>query len=244
LTNLVPGSWISANFNMLNTHDNLGGTRPYTTHMNVPRYGLSVNPFYPVLKEGFLRNLTLDFLLSYNMRSSDDWARTVDKKYRSLSLSAIQRMGEFYLTLGQDEQRDLDFTFNGTSRRGHVTDLSLRWRPRGGILSFPLSPIVGVIPKEATAGALIAVGIMMCGVHVTKGSGIDLNNPEEAWPIVTTFIVMPLTYSITNGIGAGFIVYTLARLIQGKRDHVMMYVASAAFVVYFLMDFLKATFGI
>ena len=112
------------------------------------------------------------------------------------------------------------------------------------LVFMPLSPIVGVIPKEATAGALIAVGIMMCGVLVTKGGSIDLNNPEEAWPIVTTFIVMPLTYSITNGIGAGFIVYTLARLIQGKRDHAMMYVASAAFVVYFLMDFLKATFGI
>ena len=116
-----------------------------------------------------------------------------------------------------------------------------------GLLFFlflPLAPIVGIVPKEATAGALVAVGIMMCGVLVNRDGRIDLTEPEQAWPVVTTFIVMPLTYSITNGIGAGFIVYTLVRLIQGKRDHWMMYVSSAAFVLYFLQAYLNAAFGI
>jgi len=102
------------------------------------------------------------------------------------------------------------------------------------LLFLPLFPIAGIVPKEATAGALIAVGIMMVGVLVNRESALDLTDPATAWPIVTTFIMMPLTYSITNGIGAGFIVYTLVRLIQGKRDHAMMYVASAAFLLYFL----------
>ena len=75
---------------------------------------------------------------------------------------------------------------------------------------------------------------MMCGVLVNKDDGVDLRDPSVAWPIVVTFIVMPLTYSITNGIGAGFIVYVLVRLIQRQRDHWLMYVCAAAFVLYFL----------
>jgi adenine/guanine/hypoxanthine permease len=112
------------------------------------------------------------------------------------------------------------------------------------ILFMPLAPIVGVVPKEATAGALIAVGVMMCGVLVNREDGLDLTHPEEAWPVVTTFMVMPLTYSITNGIGAGFIVYTLIRLIKRQRDSWVTYVATAAFMVYFLRGLLGAKFGI
>jgi AGZA family xanthine/uracil permease-like MFS transporter len=100
-----------------------------------------------------------------------------------------------------------------------------------------------MVPKEATAGALIAVGVMMCGILVSPGSGVDLSEPEEAWPVVITFIVMPLTYSITNGIGAGFIVYTLVRLIRRQRDSWVMYVAAAAFLVYFLRGSLTGLFG-
>jgi AGZA family xanthine/uracil permease-like MFS transporter len=112
------------------------------------------------------------------------------------------------------------------------------------LLFMPLAPLVGVVPKEATAGALIAVGVMMCGVLVNRESALDLNDPEQAWPVVTTFIVMPLTYSITNGIGAGFIVYTAVRLLKGHRDSPVIYVASAAFVLYFLRDLLAVAFGI
>jgi len=111
------------------------------------------------------------------------------------------------------------------------------------LVAMPFAPLVGVVPKEATAGALIAVGVMMCGVLVNREGGVDLTQPEEAWPVVTTFVVMPLTYSITNGIGAGFLVYTLVRLVRRKRDSLLMYAASAAFLVYFLRGALTAWLG-
>jgi AGZA family xanthine/uracil permease-like MFS transporter len=110
------------------------------------------------------------------------------------------------------------------------------------LVFLPFYPIAGIVPAQATAGALIAVGIMMIGVLVNKNEPLDLTDPETAWPIVMTFIVMPLTYSITNGIGAGFIVYTLVRLIKGKRDGVMLYIASAAFLIYFLQAALLGLF--
>ncbi len=106
------------------------------------------------------------------------------------------------------------------------------------LLFLPFAPIAGIVPQQATAGALIAVGIMMVGVLVNKNEPLDLTNPELAWPVVVTMVVMPLTYSITNGIGAGFIVYTIVRLVKGQRDSAMLYVASAAFLLYFLQNVL------
>ena len=111
------------------------------------------------------------------------------------------------------------------------------------LLAMFLAPIAGIVPAQATSGALIAVGIMMIGVLVNKNDPLDLTDPETAWPIVTTFIMMPLTYSITNGIGAGFIVYTIIRLVNGKRDSAMLYFASAAFLLYFLQSALIPLFG-
>jgi adenine/guanine/hypoxanthine permease len=112
------------------------------------------------------------------------------------------------------------------------------------LLFMPLAPLVGVVPKEAAAGALIAVGVMMCGILVNRKDGLDLTHPEEAWPVVTTFMVMPLTYSITNGIGAGFLVYTLIRLIKRQRDSWLTYVTTGAFTIYFLRELLSAKLGI
>ena len=112
------------------------------------------------------------------------------------------------------------------------------------LLFMPLAPLVGAVPKEATAGALIAVGVMMCGVLVNRKDGLNLTHTEEAWPVVTTFMVMPLTYSITNGIGAGFLVYTLIRLLKRQRDSWLTYVTTGAFVIYFLRALLGAKLGI
>ena len=54
--------------------------------------------------------------------------------------------------------------------------------------------------------------------------------------------IMPLTYSITNGIGFGFIAYTLIRIVQGKAREVswMLWTASAGFILYFLIPLLQA----
>jgi adenine/guanine/hypoxanthine permease len=56
---------------------------------------------------------------------------------------------------------------------------------------------------------------------------------------------MPFSYSITNGIGAGFVSYTFIKLIRGKggQVHPIMYVVSLAFLLYFSLDWLKKVFG-
>ena len=128
-----PNDWLSANANFMRVRSLDRDSKGYLTAMSVPRYGISISPFYPILNGGFLRNLTVDAMLRYNLRASDDLPRTIDKKYRTLTLSLIQRMGDFDLILSRDTDRDLDFAPGGVSRRGHATDLSLRWRPEGGM---------------------------------------------------------------------------------------------------------------
>ncbi|MDR7616570.1 MAG: NCS2 family permease, partial [Armatimonadota bacterium] len=100
------------------------------------------------------------------------------------------------------------------------------------LLAMFLNPVAGVIPKEATAPALILVGFFM----MTVARDIPWTEYEEAIPAFVTMLVMPFTWSITNGIGAGFITYTVLKVLSGKAREVrpLMWGAAAAFVVYFL----------
>jgi AGZA family xanthine/uracil permease-like MFS transporter len=100
------------------------------------------------------------------------------------------------------------------------------------LLCLFISPLAGVIPPEATAPALIVVGyFMLRGV-----SEIDWRDPAIGIPSLLTIGMMPFTYSITNGVGAGFLSYVAIKVLQGKaRDiHPLMYVVSAGFLYYFL----------
>ncbi len=112
-----------------------------------------------------------------------------------------------------------------------------------GILFFLaifFSPLAGVVPKEATAPALIIVGFLM----LTIIKEIPFDKFEEVFPAFLIMIVMPMTYSITNGIGFGFISYTLIMLLsgKGKQVHPLMYLVSVAFVLNFLLPVLKMVF--
>jgi len=117
------------------------------------------------------------------------------------------------------------------------------------LLALPFSPIVGVVPQQATAPALILVGFLMTGVLATRTAvgpdgqrvmtgGIDFGNLAIGLPALATIILMPLTYNITNGIGAGFILYTLIRLVKGewRQIHPSLYVVTVAFLLYFLRE--------
>jgi AGZA family xanthine/uracil permease-like MFS transporter len=100
------------------------------------------------------------------------------------------------------------------------------------LLCLFLSPLAGVIPPEATAPVLIVVGYFMM-----RGIGeIEWRDPAIGIPALLTIGLMPFTYSITNGVGAGFVAYTAIRVLQGKfRDvHPLMYVVTAGFLFYFL----------
>lgn len=99
------------------------------------------------------------------------------------------------------------------------------------ISAILLSPVASVIPAEATAPGLILVGLMM----MTIVQDIPWTTYEDAIPAFVNLLLMPFTYSITNGIGAGFIAYTLLKVASGRvRDlHPLLLLAATAFVVYF-----------
>ena len=75
-----------------------------------------------------------------------------------------------------------------------------------------LSPIASIIPSAATAPALIFVGVLM----VKNFSKVNMENIRSAVPAFLTLVMMPLTYSIANGIGIGAISYVLITLFTGK----------------------------
>ena len=96
------------------------------------------------------------------------------------------------------------------------------------ILVTPLAPL---IPFVATGPVLVLVGYLMA----TMLKDIDFVNVEEGLPALLTLIIMPLTFSITNGIGAGFITWVLIKVALGKfgEIHWLMWLVALAFVIYF-----------
>jgi AGZA family xanthine/uracil permease-like MFS transporter len=100
------------------------------------------------------------------------------------------------------------------------------------LLAMFFSPIAGVIPPEATAPALVIVGYFM----MTMVRDIEWSNPAIGIPALLTIVMMPFTYSITNGVGAGFLSYTVIALLRGRgRDvHPLLYVVAAIFAWYFI----------
>ncbi len=111
----------------------------------------------------------------------------------------------------------------------------------GFLLSLFLAPLVNMVPSEAAAPALFFVGFLMMSqvVHV------DWEDPEQGIPAFLTIVLMPFTYSITVGIGAGFISYALIKLIRGKGKevHPLLYGVAAAFVLYFAQGIIAGLIG-
>ena len=105
------------------------------------------------------------------------------------------------------------------------------------LLAIVLSPIAGVIPSQATAPALVLVGYLM----FTLVKDIPVADVEDGLPALLTIILMPLTYDITVGIGAGFISWVLIKVVRGKFDqiHWLMWLVSLAFVIYFAQDWIN-----
>src|SRR2546422_2519766 len=106
------------------------------------------------------------------------------------------------------------------------------------LVAMFFSPLASVIPAQATAPALIIVGFFMMSIV----RDIPWDDYEEAIPAFMTMVAMPFTWSITSGIGAGFVTYTAIKLLRGKgrQLHLMVYLASAAFVVYFCLPLIES----
>ncbi|MGF1764771.1 NCS2 family permease [Aliivibrio kagoshimensis] len=99
------------------------------------------------------------------------------------------------------------------------------------LLALFFSPLAGMVPAYATAGALFYVAILMMSGLVS----IDWRDLTEAAPVVVVCLLMPLTFSIANGIALGFISYAVIKLLSGKgRDvHISVWVLAIVFALKF-----------
>jgi AGZA family xanthine/uracil permease-like MFS transporter len=100
------------------------------------------------------------------------------------------------------------------------------------LAAIVLAPIAGIVPAQATAPALIIVGFLM----FTLIRDIPVTDIDDGLPALLTMILMPLTFDITIGIGAGFVTWVLIRVLRGRARevHPLMWIVSAAFVIFFL----------
>jgi AGZA family xanthine/uracil permease-like MFS transporter len=99
------------------------------------------------------------------------------------------------------------------------------------LLAMFFAPLAGIVPSAATGPALVVVGALM----ISQVAGIDWNDMGIALPAFATLVMMPFTYSIANGVGAGMVLYTLIALGRGqwRKIHPLMAVVAALFVWYF-----------
>ena len=100
------------------------------------------------------------------------------------------------------------------------------------LLTTFFAPLVAVIPYEAATPALIIVGFLM----MTQVKNIDWEDYGIAIPAFLTIILMPFTYNISVGIGAGFVSFVVIRVIQGRRKeiHPLLFLVAGLFMIYFL----------
>jgi adenine/guanine/hypoxanthine permease len=97
------------------------------------------------------------------------------------------------------------------------------------VIAMIFANVFAIVPQEATAGALMVVGVLMLAA---VGSEIPWRDFSLALPALFTLMLMPLTWSITNGIAGGVVLYTL---LNWRRAGVVMWVLSVAFVLYMVV---------
>ena len=110
------------------------------------------------------------------------------------------------------------------------------------LLAMFIAPLTKIVPYEAAAPALVMVGFFMMS-QIRK---IDFEDYSIAIPAFLTIILMPFTYSITNGIGAGIVSYVIIKIAQRKSKEVsgMLWIIAVAFAVYFAVHPLKELLGL
>ena len=101
------------------------------------------------------------------------------------------------------------------------------------VLCLFLSPLASIIPSAATAPALIYVGVLM----MKSFAKVDMEDATSAVPAFLALIMMPMTYSIANGIGIGAIAYVLMRLLTGKygKKDIVVTVIGILFILKFAL---------
>jgi len=110
------------------------------------------------------------------------------------------------------------------------------------LLATFLAPIVAIIPYEAATPALVVVGFLM----MVQVRSIEWDDVEIALPAFLTIILMPFSFSITVGIGAGFVSYVVIKAVRGKaaQVHPLLWVVAALFVLYFAINPIEQLLGV
>ena len=110
------------------------------------------------------------------------------------------------------------------------------------LVTMFFTPLAQVIPHEAATPVLVIVGLMM----LRSAVDLDWRDYRIAVPAFLTIVIMPFGYSIAAGIGVGFIAYVVINAFTGKAKEIkpLMWIASAAFVIYFAIPALQKLFGI
>jgi AGZA family xanthine/uracil permease-like MFS transporter len=105
------------------------------------------------------------------------------------------------------------------------------------LLSILIAPLTGIVPAQATAPALVVVGALMFLI----ARELDWGDIDEMFPVLVTMIVMPLTFTITNGIAAGFISYVFLKVIRGRAGeiHPLLWIVTIGFVIFFAVPWLQ-----
>jgi AGZA family xanthine/uracil permease-like MFS transporter len=109
------------------------------------------------------------------------------------------------------------------------------------LLTTFLAPLVAVIPYEAATPALIIVGFLM----MSQVKNIEWDDLGIGIPAFLTIILMPFTYNISVGIGAGFVSHVIIRVVQGRRKeiHPLLFLISGLFMIYFLSSPINSWIG-
>ncbi|GIH69908.1 NCS2 family permease [Sphaerimonospora thailandensis] len=110
------------------------------------------------------------------------------------------------------------------------------------LLAMFFAPLTEIVPFEAATPALVIVGFLM----MTQIKEIDFSDFEIAIPAFLTIVLMPFTYSITAGIGAGFVSFIAIKAFRGKirEIHPLMWIVGVLFVVYFTLEPIKSLLGV
>ncbi|WP_283139865.1 NCS2 family permease [Rhizohabitans arisaemae] len=110
------------------------------------------------------------------------------------------------------------------------------------LLAMFFAPLTEMVPSEAAAPALVVVGFLM----MSQIREIDFSDYEAAIPAFLTIVLMPFTYSITAGIGAGFVSYVVIKALRGKARtvHPLLWLVAALFVIYFTLEPFKGLLGL
>ena len=108
------------------------------------------------------------------------------------------------------------------------------------LLAMFFTPLVEIVPSEAAAPVLVIVGALM----VNQIRHLEWDDMTVVIPAFLTIAIMPFTYSITNGIGAGVVTYVLLSAVTGRvrRIHPLMWVIAVMFLVYFALEPLQQLF--